>query len=181
MVNATNSIAELGGVIAEKKEIKGKLKLPKRSESVVKIPIKQGAPKLGIVRKQEKRGVFLVEAVTRLTDGYVMTSILNTNESEIEIEEPVTELEEVDLDREMVQSCVNYENREKVILDQLRLDHLNSEERKLLVETCLTYTDIFYLPGDRLSSTNTTRHSIRLEAGVEPYARDHTGYPRRKS
>jgi hypothetical protein len=148
--------------------MKGKLKLPQRSESVVKIPIKQGAPKVGIVRKQKIReGVFLAEALTRATDGYVMTSILNTNDSEIEIEEPVIELEEVDLDREMDQGCVNYENREKVILDQLRLDHLNNEERKLLVETCLTYTDIFYLPGDRLSSTNATRHPIRLSTGIQ--------------
>jgi hypothetical protein len=67
-----------------------------------------------------------------------MTNILNTNESEIEIEEPVIEREEVDLDREMDQGCVNYENRENVILDQLKLDHLNSKERKLLVEKCLT-------------------------------------------
>jgi len=37
-----------------------------------------------------------------------------------------------------------------------------------LVEKCLAYTDIFYLPGDWLSSTNATRHSIRLETGVGP-------------
>jgi hypothetical protein len=36
------------------------------------------------------------------------------------------------------------------------------------METCLAYTDIFYLPGDWLSSTNATRHSIRLETGVGP-------------
>jgi hypothetical protein len=67
MVNATNWIAELCRAITEKEEIKGKLKLPQRSESVVKIPIKQGAPNVGIVRKQEIReGVFLAEALTRV-------------------------------------------------------------------------------------------------------------------
>jgi hypothetical protein len=57
-VNARNSIAELRSEITEKKEIKGKLKLPQRSESVVKIPIKQGWPEVEIFRKQEVRGVF---------------------------------------------------------------------------------------------------------------------------
>jgi hypothetical protein len=131
-----------------------------------KNPDQAGAPKVGIVRKQEITGVFLVEALIKVLDEYVMTSTLNTNESKIEIEEPIIEIEEVDLDQEVDQGCINYEDRE-VILDQLRLDHLNSEERNLLIETCLTYTDIFYLPVDRLISTNMTRHLVRLEAGVE--------------
>jgi hypothetical protein len=33
-------------------------------------------------------------------------------------------------------------DREKNILEQLRLGHLNSEERKLLVGTCVDYQDI---------------------------------------
>jgi hypothetical protein len=53
-------------------------------------------------------------------------------------------------------------------LEQLRLRHLDKEERKLLNDTCLAYMDVFYLPGDRLSSMNATRYSINLESGVEP-------------
>jgi CRISPR/Cas system CMR subunit Cmr4 (Cas7 group RAMP superfamily) len=82
-----------------------------------------------IFRKQKVRGVFLAEAFTTVTDGYVMTSILNIIESEIEIDETVIELEDVDLDGEVHQVCLSYENRERVILDQLRFNHLNSEER----------------------------------------------------
>jgi hypothetical protein len=48
------------------------------------------------------------------------------------------------------------------------LDHLNSEERKTVENTCLDYQDIFYLPGDKLSSTNATRHSITLVLGTTP-------------
>jgi len=36
-----------------------------------------------------------------------------------------------------------------------------------LVDTCLTYKDIFYLPGDKLISTSETMHSINLELGSE--------------
>jgi hypothetical protein len=48
------------------------------------------------------------------------------------------------------------------------LEHLNTEERKLLVQTCLDYQDIFYLHGDTLSSTDAARHAINVEPGTEP-------------
>jgi hypothetical protein len=48
------------------------------------------------------------------------------------------------------------------------LEHLNTEERKLLVQTCLDYQDIFYLPGDKLSSTDAARHTLNVEPGTEP-------------
>jgi len=48
------------------------------------------------------------------------------------------------------------------------LEHLNAEENKLLADTCLEYQDIFYLPGDRLSSTGAARHTVTVEPGTEP-------------
>jgi hypothetical protein len=68
----------------------------------------------------------------RKTDDYVTTGVLNTNENEVQ---PITVLEEIDLNQGVVQNDVNYEDTEKVILVKLRLEHLNNEERKLLVET----------------------------------------------
>jgi hypothetical protein len=42
------------------------------------------------------------------------------------------------------------------------------EERKLIVQTCSDYQDIFCLPGDRMSSTDAARHTITVEPGTEP-------------
>jgi hypothetical protein len=53
------------------------------------------------------------------------------------------------------------QDRERKILSKLRLEHLNAEENKLLADTCLEYQDIFYLPGDRLSSTGTALQVTR--------------------
>jgi len=61
----------------------------------------------------------------------------------------------------------NLSRRERVIAN-LRDEHLNEEEMKLLREVCVKYQDVFYLPGDKLSCTNVTRHSIQLEPGVTP-------------
>jgi hypothetical protein len=36
---------------------------------------------------------------------------------------------------------------------KLRTDHLNDEERRLVTRICEDYNDIFYLPGDRLTTT----------------------------
>ena len=108
-------------------------------------------------------------SLTKVVDGYVMTSILNTNDTEVELQEPLVELDEVDPAWD--KSCSNeFESRDREgeILKKLRLEHLNMEERKLLVQTCLDYQDIFYLPGNQLSSTGAIRHSISVEPGTEP-------------
>jgi hypothetical protein len=63
---------------------------------------------------------------------------------------------------------LQYQDRERYILTQLRLEHLNAEENKLLSGTCSDFSDIFYLPGDKLSSTGAAQHSIKVEPGTEP-------------
>ena len=50
------------------------------------------------------------------------------------------------------------------VVDMLRTDHLN--EKRSLLELCFDYQDVFYLPGDRLSSTSAFTHTITLESGV---------------
>ena len=54
------------------------------------------------------------------------------------------------------------------------MEHLNTEERKLLVQTCLDYQGIFYLPDDKLSSTDAARHAINVEPGTEPINTRHS-------
>jgi len=50
------------------------------------------------------------------------------------------------------------------VISNLRDEHLNEEERKLLSEVCFEYQDVFYLPGDKLSCPNAARHTIQLTA-----------------
>ena len=148
----------------------GQIKLPPRTESIVKVPVKTGSPLVGMTNKCEiQRGVIIAAFLTRVVDGYAITSILNTNDTEVNVQEPLVGLDEVNLTWER-DSCTEFESqdREKDIRTQLRLEHLNTEERKLLVQTCLDYQDIFYLPGDKLSSTDAARHTINVNPGTEP-------------
>jgi len=138
-----------------------------------------GSPLLGMTNKCEiQKGVIIAASLTRVVDGYAITSILNTNDTEVNVQEPLIELDEVDLTWERGCSTeFESQDREKEIQTQLGLEHLNTEERKLLVQTCLDYQDIFYLPGDKLSSTDATRHAINVEPGTEPINTGHYRLP----
>ena len=135
----------------------------------MRVPVTPGSPLVGMTNKREIQGVILAASLTKVVGGYVMTSILNTNDTKVDIQEPLVELDEVD--SAWNRSCsteFESQDREKDILMQLRVEHLNTEERKLLIQACSDYQDIFYLPGDKLSSTGAEQHSISVEPGKEP-------------
>jgi hypothetical protein len=44
--------------------------------------------------------------------------------------------------------------------DEVSTEHLNNEERVSLIKICEEYNDVFYLPGDKLTSTTAEEHSI---------------------
>ena len=136
----------------------------------MKVPIKPGSPLVGMTSKREiQEGVILAASLTTVVEGYAMTSILNANDEEVNIQEPLVELDEIDPVWDIGYGTeIASQDRERDIILQLRLEHMNGEERKMLEQTCLDYQDIFYLPGDRLSSTDAARHSINVEPGTEP-------------
>jgi hypothetical protein len=133
----------------------------------------------GLVERMELvAGVYLAESLVRVNNGYVITSVLNTREQEVEIfSHGVQVIEMGDNDRGEVARTRPAEQREERgdqsrsraerVVESLMTDHLNVEKRSLL-EMCFDYQDVFYLPGDRLSSTDAARHSILLESGVAP-------------
>ena len=76
--------------------VRGHIKLPQRTESIVKVPVTPGSPLVGMTNKCELQGVILAASLTKVVEGYVMTIILNTNDTEVDVQEPLVELDEVD-------------------------------------------------------------------------------------
>jgi hypothetical protein len=74
-----------------------RLALPGRTELVVRLPVKEGTHACeGVTEKQEiQKGIYLAGAITKVRAGYAITSIANTTSNEVEIDEPVLELEEI--------------------------------------------------------------------------------------
>ena len=74
------------------------IKLPPRTESIVKLPVIPESPLVGVTNKGElQKGVIIAASLTRVVNGYAITSILNTNDTEVNVQEPLVELDEVDL------------------------------------------------------------------------------------
>jgi len=119
----------------------GQIKLPLRTESIVKVPVMPRSPLVEMTNKCEiQKGVIIAASLMRVVDGYAITSILNTNDTEVTVQEPSVELDEVDLTWERGCSTeFESQDREKEIQTQLKLEHLNTKERKLLVQTHLDY------------------------------------------
>jgi hypothetical protein len=152
----------------------GKLKLPKRAETIVRLPTEVGLTATeGLVEKKELiPGVNIAESLVRISVGHVITIILNSKEEEIELTEPAVTVTELARDNPVVIGAVDTvrenKDRYKKVLEKLRVDHLNPDEKESLREICFDYQDVFYLPGDRLSHTNAVKHSINLEPGTTP-------------
>jgi len=110
--------------------------------------------------------------MTKIQASYAITSIVNTTNEAVEIEEPVLRVTEVEpgpsLGPPGSESTGRYLDRPREVLKRLRLEHLNEEERKEIGKTCLDYQNIFHLSGDVLSSITAVEYEIRLEPGTEP-------------
>ena len=94
-----------------------------------------------------------------------ITSILNTNENDIEIETPELNLEEITIECKIMnvtsnQSNNHSSNRIELLKRQLRLKHLNEEAEHSVFDICKNFSDIFFLEGDTLTCTDTISHRI---------------------
>jgi hypothetical protein len=156
------------------------LKVPKRSEIIVRIPVENGVEGAdGLTDKTEiTRGVYLASSLIRIEGDQTITSILNTNETDVGVEIPAIKSGEYKTGEE--ESSQKYigsiapikreiiQNRAHEVLVKLRLENLNPEERQVMEDTCRDYHDIFYLPGDTLICTTTVKHSISVIPGTSP-------------
>jgi hypothetical protein len=131
--------------------------------------------KEGHVEKSELlTGVYLADSLVKVNNGHVITSVLNTREQDIEISNPkvrLIELEDNDkgevavigLTKQSKDRDDQSSSRGEKVTNKLRTAHLDDEEKKSF-EIYFDYQDVFYLPGDRLGSTNAARYSIQLES-----------------
>jgi hypothetical protein len=130
----------------------------------VRLPTKSTG--LCVISKSELAPcVYLAEALTEGVNGYCVTSIVNTSEEDVTVELPPVDLEEIENDDSkkaliFSTSVVEIGDRLSKLRNELRTDHLNSEENLSFVKTCEEYNDVFYLSGDKLTFTTAAEHAI---------------------
>jgi len=82
--------AERLGKWEQSKLTVGNIKLTPRTESILKVPVTPGSPLVGLINRRELRdGVILAASLTRVMNGYAMNSILNVNDEEVNVQEPI--------------------------------------------------------------------------------------------
>ena len=153
---------------------RGKFILSPRSETIIPIRIINNLDS-GIVPKTELLPqVFTSE--TLINSKFPVISIINTRESQVEIEKPSMILENFD-EAEVVPILhikpTKIGDRTKLLEDKLRLDHLNQIEKDEILKICKNFNDLFFLDTDYLGTTNATCHKIPLTDNkpiyVKPY------------
>ena len=112
--------------------------------------------------------IIIPEAVVTVFENTFYTTVVNTSEHAQQWSVPPIELRKVD-NPTVIHSIAESEcrmdknvNRRKEIQNNLRLNHLNGEERDHVLRLCLKYPEIFFLEGDRLTFTNEIKHEINL-------------------
>lgn len=140
-----------------------KIMLQPRTETI--ICTKTQSVGEGVVYSCELQpGVQLGSSLTKAFKGKCLVPVSNTTEEKIEIEIPEVKLEKVN-----VFKCEKItRNRDEEVIKQLRTEHMNKEERKAIIDICTEYNDLFFLPGDKLTSTSTLEHTIPLKQDTAP-------------
>jgi hypothetical protein len=90
---------------------------------------------------------------------------VNPLATDVTIDPLQVELEEIEDDVDNTSlifsnSVVEDSGRLAKLRDELRTHHLNSEERVSLIKIFEEYNDVFYLTGDRLTTTMAAEHNI---------------------
>lgn len=140
--------------------------LQPRSETIIEIDLNNKEIEEGITPEiQIKPGIYLAKSIVSVKkNGKAVTSILNSTENIFRINQIKLNLEPIKetyhFNGKMIQT--NKYNRMKPLRKHLRIDHSNQEEKSLL-EICENFNDLFYLPNDDLTTTDTLQHEIVIE------------------
>lgn len=142
--------------------------IPARSESIHFIQTNRLKESV-VCSCQISEGVFIASSLIKPFNGKIPLRILNTTEKDLVINkiEPIIH-DASDYNICSFSRCDKSVSRVKRIFSMLDLKHLNEEEKISIENLCAKYPDIFFLPGDKLTTTHVYQHSIRLQPNAEP-------------
>jgi hypothetical protein len=133
----------------------------------------------------------LAESIVKVNNSHIITSILSTREQDVDLPNPVVKLAHLgdrDVGETAVISVAEQEkcrgdpdqSRGQRVIDKLRNDHLNSEEKKSLEEVCFDYQNVLHAGGQ--TKLIQTRPGILYSWSRElpPQVHDLTDYPKVK-
>lgn len=119
--------------------------------------------------KKLRDGVFLASSIGSPQNGLIPFRILNVTENDLtltEIEPTIEKLSKFNVC--VFEKTQKNADRVKKLFSLMKLKHLNDEEQKTIENICAKYSDIFYLPGDQLTTTDIYTHTISVKPNTNP-------------
>lgn len=155
------------------------ISLKPKTEEIVKIPVAQDIHEGYLKHYSFPENISIPDSIVRIENKNAIVALTNPNDNPVvlNIHEPF-QVEEVDSVARTVQPKVSKEedNKLKANLKNLRLEHLNPEEKKAIHQLCLQYRDIFHCEDFPLTFTNEIKHGIRLKDEAPVYTKSYR-YP----
>lgn len=143
------------------------IKVPARTISYVRLKCTPCNFEVAICPRIDlSKTVRIPSALVRIDHDSFITSVANISTSDAEIQLPLVDLEKFEESNvfsvdNSPNKCID-QSRFDNVLKNLRLEHLNQEESKLIQDLCISYSDIFFLEGDKLSFTSAIKHEINI-------------------
>lgn len=157
------------------------LNIPARSESIHFIYTNM-TEECVVSASEIQDGIFIASTLVKPTDGQIPIRILNTTEQDLQLKinnfKPIIFLAR-DFDICSFDKPTKNSERVKRLLSILQLDHLNKEEKSSILSICAKYNDVFFMQGDKLTTTKLYKHSITLKPNTvsvysKPYRLPHS-------
>lgn len=154
--------------------------IPPRTETIIECSVQNPEIREGLIVDQHLSESLLVSncLVKVKENKRINLSVLNVSEKPINLKSnlnlKLTPLNHSDFDKRptvtvnhinQFNSNISIKRREEV-LKQLRIAHLNYEERESLIQLCSDYSDIFHLPNENLTCTNALKHEIKTTSNI---------------
>lgn len=162
IIDVSNNTFTINDVILNfEKRIVSKYLIPARTEKLLKIRVNTNKESI-CHSKILKNNLFLANCLVKPVNNECVVSIINSSTEPIEIDDIILDLEPLD-NYNILHFKYNedpMENRLQKLENNLKLDHLNSEERASILSICREHNDLFFLEGDYLSCTNSVKHEI---------------------
>ena len=139
-----------------------------RTEAVIECTVENPEIKEGMITDQRvSESLLIANCIVKVRDNNrVIISIANISEEPVTINSnlnlrilPLESSSSISLDTNpnSINSCLHRTNK---VLDLLRTSHLNQEESIRLFDLCSNFSDIFHIPDEKLSHTQTLEHQI---------------------
>lgn len=144
------------------------IKLPARCEKIVEINTNYRNDCV-IKANEVCKGVFVANSLSKCSNGKIVIRLINTRETEVVLHCLTPEIQPLE-----DYNCYTFEEankdgkRVRKLLEMLKLDKMNNEEKLEISKICAKFADIFHLPGDKLNICNLYEQKIHLKTGVSP-------------